>query len=130
MHASAATSPYYGAWLATNAADIDSAKAAIGNRDFATLSAIAESSCLKMHALAMSSSPPIIYWNPATIACIDAVRALREDGVGVFFTIDAGPQVKAVCVPEGAATVSAAMRAVPGVVDVIETGLGTGVEIC
>ena len=130
MRMTAATSPYYPAWLATSAADIDSAKSAIGARNFAALGAIAESSCLKMHALAMSSSPPIIYWNSATIACIDAVRALRDDGVGVFFTIDAGPQVKAVCVTEDAATVAGALREIPGVVDVIESGLGAGVEIC
>lgn len=130
MRATAATSPYYPAWLATSAADIDAAKSAIGDRDFAALGAIAESSCLKMHALAMSSSPPIIYWNAATIACIDAVRTLRDDGVGVFFTIDAGPQVKAVCVSEDAATVAGALREIPGVIDVIETGLGAGVEIC
>jgi diphosphomevalonate decarboxylase len=130
MHASAETSPYYPAWLATSAADICAAKAAIGDRDFAALGAVAERSCLKMHALAMSSSPPIIFWNSATIACIDAVRTLREDGFGVFLTIDAGPQVKVVCVPEDAATVADALRGISGVVDVVETGLGSGVEIC
>jgi diphosphomevalonate decarboxylase len=130
MRVSAATSPYYAAWVATSAADVDAAKAAIRGQDFAALAAVAEHSCLKMHALAMSSSPPLIYWNAATLGCIDAVRRLQRDHVDVFFTIDAGPQVKAVCLPEHEAMVASTLQAVPGVVDVIATGLGAGVEIC
>ena len=34
------------------------------------------------------------------VELIHAVRALRSRGLGVFFTIDAGPQVKVVCLPQ------------------------------
>jgi diphosphomevalonate decarboxylase len=47
----------------------------------------------------------------------------------VFFTIDAGPQVKAVCPPEARAAVQAALAQVPGVLDLLATGLGAGVEL-
>jgi diphosphomevalonate decarboxylase len=129
MRSSAASSPYYPAWIGSSPADIDAATHAIRRRNFSALSTVAEHSCLKMHALALSGSPPIIYWTPATLACIDAVRQLQRDGIDVFFTIDAGPQVKAVCMPAHAATVVETLRAVPGVIDIIDTGLGAGVEI-
>ena len=51
---------------------------------------------------------------------------LQAQGIGVFFTIDAGPQVKAVCLPEAAARVEAALRATEGVRDVMISGLGEG----
>jgi diphosphomevalonate decarboxylase len=46
----------------------------------------------------------------------------------VFFTIDAGPQLKALCLPEATDDVVDALRALPGVLDLIVTGLGPGVE--
>jgi diphosphomevalonate decarboxylase len=81
-----------------------------------------------MHALALAGRPPLLYWNAATVACIDAIRALQATSVPVFFTIDAGPQVKAVCLPEVAEQVANRLRAVPGVLDIIVSELGPGIE--
>lgn len=128
MQATAATSPYYPAWIESSTLDLGTARQAICGRDFPRLAEVAEHSCLKLHALAMSSRPGLIYWNPATVACIDAVRKLQRDGMPVFFTIDAGPQLKALCLPEATDDVVDALRALPGVLDLIVTGLGPGVE--
>lgn len=128
MAASAATSPYYSAWVETSAADLALGRSAILAKDFAALARVAEHSCLKMHAAAMANQPPLLYWNPATVACLQACAALQAAGTPVFFTIDAGPQVKAVCTPDVVPTVVTALRGVPGVIDVIESGLGPGLE--
>ena len=129
MQVTATTSPYYPAWIESSTVDLDAARQAICGRDFPRLAEVAEHSCLKLHALAMSSRPGLIYWNPATVACIDAVRKLQRDGMPVFFTIDAGPQLKALCLPDAADDVVDALRALPGVLDLIVTGLGPGVEL-
>jgi len=63
------------------------------------------------------------------MAAMHAVRALRASGVPVFFTIDAGPQVKAICLPSAAAQVAASLREVPGVLNVLETGLGGAAKL-
>ena len=63
-----------------------------------------------MHAVMMTTRPPLLYWAPATLACLQAVQELRRAGTPVFFTIDAGPQVKAVCLPEAAAAVTRGAR--------------------
>ena len=128
MTRSAATSPYFPAWVAGNPADLEQGREAILRRDFESLADVAERNCLRMHGAAMAARPPLLYWNAATIACLEAVRALRRAGVPVFFTIDAGPQLKAVCAPGESAAVREALTDVPGVLDVLESGLGPGVE--
>jgi diphosphomevalonate decarboxylase len=129
MKRSAESSPYYPAWVDGHPADLATARAAIGARDFAALGEVAETNCLKMHAAAMAASPPLLYWNGATVECLNLVRTLRAEGCPVFFTIDAGPQVKAVCAPEARGRVHAALADVPGVLDTLVTGLGPGVEV-
>jgi diphosphomevalonate decarboxylase len=126
MRRTAQTSPYQSAWIETQEADLTAARQAILARDFEALAAISEYSCLKMHALALAANPGLLYWNGATVECMRLIRALRQQGVPVFFTVDAGPQVKAVCEAEAIEQVKAALRAVPGVLDVVETGLGGG----
>ena len=129
MERSRNTSPFYGAWMQSTATDFDEACRAIGLRDFEALAASAEHSCLKMHALMLSTRPGLLYWNAATIDAIHAVRALRGAGTPVFFTIDAGPQVKAVCLPAAAATVADRLRELSGVQRVMRVGLGAGARV-
>ncbi|MEM6640067.1 MAG: diphosphomevalonate decarboxylase [Pseudomonadota bacterium] len=123
------TSPYYRAWIDSHVADMGDARSALDDRNFPALARVSEHSCLKMHGLMLSSEPGLIYWNPATLSCIERVRALRADGLDVFFTIDAGAQVKAVCTPESAASVRAALDELPGVVETLHVGLGGDARI-
>jgi len=123
------TSPYYPAWVASSPADLSEARTAVDRRDFESLSNVSESSCLKMHAVMMSARPGLIYWNGSTVECIRRVRQLRADGVPVFFTVDAGPQVKAICLPEAFERVRAELAAVEGVQQVLSSGLGNGARV-
>ncbi|GAB2567805.1 diphosphomevalonate decarboxylase [Dyella jejuensis] len=126
MRRTAQTSPYQSAWIDTQEADLSRAREAILARDFEALAQVSEYSCLKMHALALAAQPGLLYWNGATVECMHRVRALRQQGVPVFFTVDAGPQLKAVCLPSAIEQVKAALRDVPGVLDVLDSGLGEG----
>ena len=129
MIASAATSPFYSDWCARQSEDLDTARRAVEAQDFDALGAVAEHNCLKMHSVMWTSRPPIVYWNSATLAVMEAIRALREDGIPVFFTIDAGPQVKAVCLPAAADSVEQTLAGVDGVVRTMRTGLGPAARI-
>ena len=82
-----------------------------------------------MHSVMWGSRPPMVYWNSTTLACMEAVRELQADGVPVFFTIDAGPQLKAICEPDAVNKVRATLAAVPGVEDVVVSGLGAGARV-
>lgn len=129
MEISRLTSPFYERWVEQQSLDLDLARAAIKTRDFEKLAAVAEHNCLKMHSVMWASRPPIIYWNSATLECMQVVRDLRAQGVAVFFTIDAGPQVKAVCLPADEARVRDALAAIEGVNGVMLSGLGEGAAV-
>lgn len=129
MVRSAATSPFYGSWVDRQDEDLRLAGEAVRDQDFEKLAAVAEHNCLKMHSVMWTSKPPIVYWKDATVNCMEAVRELQRQGQPVFFTIDAGPQVKAVCLPEAADAVLAALSATTGVARVVSSGLGKGARL-
>jgi diphosphomevalonate decarboxylase len=120
------TSPFYSSWIERQDDDLRTAREAVQNRDFGKLAAVAEHNCLKMHSVMWTSKPPIVYWNNATLSCMETIRALQSDGVPVFFTIDAGPQVKAVCLPEAAESVLSALQNTAGVISTMRSSLGPG----
>lgn len=122
-------SDYYDAWVAHAETDLAAAREAIAAYDFETLGALTEMSCLKLHGLMMSTRPGLIYWNPATVAAIQAIRELRAAGTPVYFTIDAGPQVKALCAPGYAEAVARELAGVPGVLETRRTALGPAAHL-
>jgi len=122
-------SPYYPAWVSSTHDDFDTGLALVGARDFTALAELAEHSCLKMHGLMLATRPGLLYWNAATLACLHRIRELRAEGLPVFFTVDAGPQVKAVCLPEAASAVATALAELPGVIQILEAGLGEGARV-
>jgi diphosphomevalonate decarboxylase len=126
MEISRKTSPFYDRWVEQQSEDLGEARAAIQDRDLARLGAIAEHNCLKMHSVMWGSRPPMMYWNSATVACMQTVRDLQADGVAVFFTIDAGPQLKAICAAKHKVQVRDALVATAGVSEVMVSGIGAG----
>ncbi|HEX9853163.1 MAG TPA: diphosphomevalonate decarboxylase [Woeseiaceae bacterium] len=126
MLRSAGTSPFYAGWIGHQEQDIADALGAIRSKDFSALAAVAEHNCLKMHSLMWTSKPPVVYWNQSTLACMQTVRKLQADGVDVFFTIDAGPQLKAVCLADATDEVLSALEQTSGVGRILRSGLGAG----
>lgn len=128
MRRSAETSPFFPAWVETTARDLAEAREALIFRDLERLGAIAERSCLKMHATALTSEPPSIFWKPATLALLESVRGLRARGVGAWATIDAGPHVAVLCAGAEVGTIAAELGQVPGVQRTVVARPGPGVE--
>lgn len=129
MNLTAETSPYYKAWIDTAEADLKRMRQAIDDRNFTRLGEIAEYSCLKMHGLAMSADPGILYWNGLSMTLIQAVRKLRKNGIEAYFTIDAGPQIKVICPPGGAAKVRSHLENIDGIRSILTTGIGPAAYI-
>lgn len=124
MQATSASSPFYPAWVASSGEGLDRMRAAILAHDLEAVGELAEHSCLCLHSLMLTTRPALIYWNAATVAAIHTVRELRAGGLPVYFTIDAGPQVKALCRPEDAPAVAAALGGVSGVLETRTSSLG------
>jgi len=94
MKESRDTSPYYPVWPSKVKQDIAAIKPMIADRSFGLLGQIAEQNALCMHALMQTAVPPTYYALPETLAAMRAVWALRKEGVSVYFTQDAGPNLK------------------------------------
>lgn len=91
MRATVETSPYYRAWAKDAEREVREIVRHIKRRDLEAVGELSERNAWRMHASALGANPPICYLKPQTLAVIDACRALRKEGVGVWFTLDAGP---------------------------------------
>lgn len=88
------TSHLYSAWPMQAALDLEKLRAAVFERSIDQLGSVAEHNSLSMHATMISSWPPLLYWLPESVAVMRQVWALREQGMPVYFTMDAGPNIK------------------------------------
>lgn len=115
MESSRATSPYYDRWLETSPALLNQARQALADKDWARLGPLVRQSYLRMFGTMFSSEPPLIYWQPESLALIQALQDLRQEGLTAWETMDAGPQVKVFCPASQAETLAAELdRRVPG----------------
>jgi len=129
MAHTAATSPLYAGWLATVPPDLIAAEAALTSGDIGALGAVVEANALAMHASAIAARPAVIYWQPATIAMLSAVRTLRGNGRVAWATMDAGPHVKVLTTVEDADHVARALAGVEGVTATTVSAPGNGAEV-
>ncbi|MDI6591471.1 MAG: diphosphomevalonate decarboxylase [Patescibacteria group bacterium] len=123
------TCPFYQGWLKTVEEDLKIVKEAILQKDFPKLGAQAEYNCLKMHALMMTTKPSIIYWRPATMEVIQNVLAWREEGLQCYFTIDAGPNIKVLCLKKDKKEINKRLLRLEGVIKTIIAKPGDDAKI-
>lgn len=121
------TSAFYSAWVDSVPLDLEEGRRAVLDRDFERLTTVAERSALRMHASALAADPGVLYWNGSTVELIHRVRDARRSGTPVFFTIDAGPHVKAFCPADAVDAV--VDLADDSSVDVIVSGPGGGATL-
>lgn len=128
-HRRAPTSPFFEQRLAHLDARLDTVRAALQARDMQQLGAAVETEGVELHLIAMSSTPPIFYWGPGTLAVLEAVRDLRRSGVAAYSTMDAGANVHVICPAADAPAVAARLASVDGVQSIIRDGVGPGPQI-
>ena len=88
------TSPLYSNWSSKVQQDLAQVKSAIANKDFELLGKTSESNAMTMHALMLSAWPPINYALPETTKIMQKIWQLRQQGINLYFTQDAGPNLK------------------------------------
>lgn len=105
MQRTVATSPLYSAWALKVDHDMQILKEAINKKDFHQLGMTAESNAMTMHATMLSAWPSITYCLPETLLAMRKVWKLREEGLAVYFTQDAGPNLKLLFLKEDMRTI-------------------------
>ncbi|HEX8680788.1 MAG TPA: diphosphomevalonate decarboxylase [Ardenticatenaceae bacterium] len=123
-HGLAQSSPFLQARLEQVARQLPTVRTSILECDLATLGPIIEADALAMHFVMMSGTPPLFYWSPATIALIKACQEWREQGLQVYFTIDAGPNVHLLCEAHQEAALLDELQRIEGVERVLVSGPG------
>lgn len=122
-------SPYYPAWVAYAPELYQAAERAVQQRQFDALGACMEQSTLMMHASMWATRPAIVFFTEATLAVVHRVRALRNEGLPCYFTIDAGPHVKVLVEAEHAAAVERELANMQQVKRVIPCAPGPGAQL-
>jgi diphosphomevalonate decarboxylase len=114
-HALADSGPLQTSRVAQVPRHLEICRRAILEKDFDRLAEIAELDSNLMHAVIMTSTPPILYWKPATIEIMQQVQSWRKSGVPACYTIDAGPNVHVICQASSAEKIYQDLREIPGV---------------
>ncbi len=96
-HAAASANQFFSVRQARLGDRLNLISDALLERDFHRFGAAVEAEAYELHAIAMTSSPPILYWAPATVALMHLVRLWRADDLAVYATLDAGPNVHLIC---------------------------------
>ncbi|MBV7294704.1 diphosphomevalonate decarboxylase [Corynebacterium sp. TAE3-ERU12] len=123
------TAPSYPAWVESVPHELEQMKQAIADADVTRIGELAESNALRMHATMLAAVPPVRYFTPETIAALDLVEKLREEGTEGYATMDAGPNVKVLCRPADAETIAERVRAEFSGIDVLVSGSGPGARL-
>lgn len=129
-HLLAASSPLLEGRIAHVDGWLEEVRAAIAGRDIQRLGPVIELDALAMHAVMMTSNPSLLYWQPGTLEILHAVRGWREEeGLAVYFTIDAGPNVHLICEADTVNEIETRLAALRSVERVIASRPGPGPQL-
>lgn len=129
-HMLADSSPLNAGRIASLPCSLTDVRDGLAQRNLRLLGPIIERDALAMHAVMMTGTPSLLYWEPGTMEILKAVRKWRhEDGIPVYFTIDAGPNVHLICQAESAPAVQAKLHTLASVQSIITSVAGPAPQI-
>ena len=64
-----------------------------------------------------------------TIDCIQEVKSMRNSGFDLFYTVDAGPQVKIICTTENNNLINDRVSRLPSVKQTLIANIGYGARV-
>jgi diphosphomevalonate decarboxylase len=129
-HALAVTSPFYGIRMEGMDKKLTAIKASMDSKNFSVFGRIIEDEAMNMHAVCMTSAPPILYWESTTVTVVKNVMHWRETReIESYVTIDAGPSVHVICRTTDSDTIAARLKSVPGVIDAVINHPARGARI-
>ena len=91
------TSTTFDEWIRQSEQDYKDMLVYLKENNFEKVGVLTEKNALAMHATTKTANPPFSYLTDASYEAMDFVRQLREQGESCYFTMDAGPNVKVLC---------------------------------
>lgn len=123
-HGRAGTSPLQAARVADTPRRLEICRRAINERDFDALASIIELDSDMMHSVMMTSSPPLHYWQSASVTVMQTVRSWRTAGIPACYSVDAGANVHVLCPEDQAGAIAIRLGALEGVRKVLTARVG------
>lgn len=68
-------------------------KKALETKNFTKFGQIVEGEALELHAIMLTSTPSLIYWQPETIKILKLVKKWRSEGLEIYFTVNTGQDI-------------------------------------
>ncbi|MFH1832252.1 MAG: diphosphomevalonate decarboxylase [bacterium] len=124
MQLTAQTSPLYNHWITESEQRIKQIIHAIKNKDIVQVGELIESDWYGMLSTMLTTNPKIDYRLQATHDIIDIVKNLREkENLHTYFTTDAGPNVKIICLEQDTQIVVSHLKELKSVINIIECSI-------
>lgn len=125
----ATSSPFYAIRLDKIKAKIAKIKTYIKTKNFNKFGEIIEAEALELHAIMLTSHPSLIYWYPATVTVMKAVKKWRAQGLEVYFTVNTGQNIHLICQQKDAEKVASLVKNLPEAKEVIINTPSKGTHI-
>ncbi|EZL74401.1 TPA: diphosphomevalonate decarboxylase [Streptococcus pyogenes] len=84
-------------WVEQSAIDYQHMLTYLKTNNFEKVGQLTEANALAMHATTKTANPPFSYLTKESYQAMEAVKELRQEGFACYFTMDAGPNVKVLC---------------------------------
>ena len=94
------TSTSFDEWIRQSEIDFENMKKYLSEGDFSKVGELTEENALRMHETTKNANPPFTYLTQKSFDAMEYVRELRKQGERCYFTMDAGPNVKVLCLEE------------------------------
>ena len=85
--------PFFRVRVSTIDEKLAHCKNLIKEKNFHQFGELVEKEALELHAVMMTSNPPLLYLTPETVLLINLVWQWRNDGLPVYFTLNTGQDV-------------------------------------
>lgn len=128
-HSAAVSSPFFNIRTKNLDKKIKKIESALKSKNFKLFGQTLETEALELHAIALTSIPPIIYWEPKSIQIMKLCHALRQKDIDVYFTFDAGPQPVLFCQQKDTPKVMVALKSQVKDIQIIKSKPGEGTTI-
>ncbi len=123
------SSPFFPERLKNVKSKLERAKKLLKEKDFPAFGELIEAEALELHAVMITSRPPLIYWLPETLKIMKLAQKWRSEGLPVYFTINTGQTVHLICEQKNIKEVEKRLKAVKEVEKIIINKPAVGARI-
>lgn len=100
MKRCAETSTIFSDWVQQSEIDYEQMKAYLAANDFEKVGHLTQENALRMHETTKYANPSFSYLTEESYEAMDYIKELQGKGYQCYFTMDAGPNVKVLCLEE------------------------------